>query len=421
MLVTVVAIGLVPWRANPPIALGHRPAASAAAPSIDPTARPTALVGGHVTSPSPSEAPTATPSAMPTSAPTAPPATPPPAPTPPPATPAPPPPPPPAATAGVWIGLGDLRNLPTSGAAWNSIVDWAEQADTDGNVSDQDSNHDQATLAAALYAARTGQGRERAIAALESAIGTEQGGDRRWLEVGRNLLGYIIAADVLGIRSGPVYDWLASFRTMRLRHNNSGELITLRQSAWSSGSNASAQEGAVATALAVYLGDQELLQWSWNAFRRYAGDRTSPHRITSNSDAWQAVPSDPVGIQNSGAKKDGCSIDGAISNDMSRGGDDVCDPGYTQYPWVGLEGAVPAAMILSRQGFPAWDVSDRALRRAAVYLHSLVDVTGEGEWYDADRAADIKHLLNRRYGLGYPVRYPVGGGRTVGFTDWTHP
>ncbi len=337
------------------------------------------------------------------------------------ATPAPTPVPPasPPRTAGVWIGIGELQQRPTSGAAWNSILDAANNAGSRADVSDQDSNHDQYTLAAAIVAARTGQNRDRAVAALESAIGTEQGG--RWLAVGRNLTGYIIAADLLGIRSGPVYDWLASFRTMRLEPNNSGQPITFRQSAWESGSNASAQEGAASAALAVYLGDAEMLGWSWNAFRRYVGDRSSPHRITSNSDAWQQVPTDPVGIQNAGATKSGCSIDGAISNDMSRGGNDVCDPEYTQYPWVGLEGAVPAAMILSRAGYPAFDVQNQALRRAAAYLMGLRNRTGESEWYDASRAPEIKHLLNRVYGLGYPVAYPVGGGRTVGFTDFTHP
>jgi hypothetical protein len=326
-----------------------------------------------------------------------------------------------AAIAGVWIGGAELAWLPTSGPAWESVVDAAADAGTNGNVSDQDSNHDQATLAAALYTARTGQQRARAVAALESAIGTERDGDGRWLEVGRNLLGYIIAADLLGIRSGPVYDWLASFRTMRLAHNNSGQPITFRESAWQSGSNASAQEGAVYAALGVYLKDTSMQRWSWDAFRRYAGDRSSQHRISSNSDIWQQNPDDPVGIQNPGATRNGCSIDGAISNDMSRGSDDVCDPGYTQYPWVGLEGAVPAAMVLSRAGFPAWDVADRALRRAAVYLKRLRDASGESEWYDNGRAPEIKHLLNRVYGLGYPVEYTVGGGRTVGFTDWTHP
>lgn len=323
---------------------------------------------------------------------------------------------------GIWIGSQALAQRPMSGAAWNSLVAAAEGATPNGaNLSDQDSNHDVATLAAALVAARTGvaKDRQRAIAALEGAIGTEQG--TRWLAIGRNLGAYVIAADVLDIRSGPVHDWLRGFLTKRLAHNNDGGSIMLRESAWSSGSNASAQEGFVHAALAAYFGDSGELAWAWNGFRRYAGDRTSPHRMSSNSSYWQADPSDPVGIQNRGATKDGCRLDGAISNDMSRGGEDACVPGYTQYPWVGLNGAVPAAVILARAGYPAWTVGDAALFRAADYLAWLPTVTANPEWYDDGRAAQLKHLLNVAYDLQAPLHLPTGVGQTVGFTDWTHP
>jgi hypothetical protein len=308
--------------------------------------------------------------------------------------------------------------LPMSGAAWDAVAA-SRFVGTGANVSDQNSNHDVQTLGAALYAVRTGDQatRDRVILALSSAIGTEEGA--RWLAVGRNLGAYVIAADLMGIRSGPIYDWLARFMTRTLAHNNSGAQITFRQSAWSSGSNASAQEGFAYTALAAYLGRTADLDWSWDAFRRYAGDRTSPHRITSNSDVWQQIPSDPVGIQNVGATKNGCSIAGAISNDMSRGGSDVCSPGYTQYPWVGLEGAVPAALVFERAGYPAFTIMSSAIKRSAEYLWNLRQTTGDVRWFDDSRAPEIKHLINWRYGTAYPSRVS-GGGRTVGFTHWTH-
>ena len=308
-----------------------------------------------------------------------------------------------------------------SGAAWNSVVSAAAAGGT-GDVANQDSNHDQTTLAAALVAARTGNSadRTRALNHLTSAIGTESGA--RWLAIGRNLGSYIIAADLLDVRSGPIYDWLKSFATKKLQDNNNSSVMEgIRASAWSSGSNASAQMGFVATALAVYTGDDDLLAWSWTGFRKYAGDRSVDWHLVSNSDAWQAIPSDPVGIQNLGATKNGCRLDGAISNDMSRGGDNICTPGYTSYPWVGLEGAIPAAEVFDNADFPAYTVSNSALRRAADYLFFLRTKTGNADWYDGTRSAELKHLINRRYGLTYPVTYPVGPGRTVGFTDWTHP
>jgi hypothetical protein len=378
-----------------------------ASPSAAPTAAPTTAV---ISSPSPVPTPTATPSPVPTATAT-------PAPT---ATATPVPVAVSAPTgAGIWISSSQLMSKPMSGAAWDAIA--AQRlVGTGANLADQNSNHDVQTLGAALYAARTGDAatRARVIAALESAIGTEKGA--RWLAIGRNLGAYALAADLMGIHSGPIHNWLASFNTIKLAHNNNGTPITFRQSAWGSGSNASAQEGFAHAALNAYLGNRAELDWSWNAFRRYVGDRSSPHKISSNSDSWQQIPSDPVGIQNKGATKNGIRLDGAISNDMSRGGDFKWPPGYTAYPWVGLEGAVPAAVIFERAGYRAFAHQDAALGRAAAYLWFLRVETGDANWYDASRAKDIKHLLNAFYSLNYPAASPAGAGRTVGYTDWTH-
>jgi hypothetical protein len=336
-----------------------------------------------------------------------------------PATPAPPAPSGPV--AGVWIGSQAVGQRPMSGAAWDSIVGAAQGATPNGaNLADMNSNHDMATLAAAIVAVRTNNAgmRAKAIAALHGAIGTE--GNQRWLDITRNLGGYIIAADLLDVRSGPVHAWISSYKTRTQPHNNEGHPVTLRQNAWSSGSNASAQAGFVHAALAVYLSDQAELAWGWNGFRRYAGDRSSPHRMGSNDSSWQVKPSDPVGIQDAGATRDGHRLDGAIGNDMSRGGTFQWPPGMTDYPWVGLMGAVPAAVVYARAGYPAWTVGDSALLRAATYLREL-SLDRDPAWYDAERAPQAKHLLNVAYGLGYPARLPTGVGQTIGFTDWTHP
>jgi hypothetical protein len=296
------------------------------------------------------------------------------------------------------------------------------------NVGDQDSNHDTATLAAALAAARTGRAdlRAKAVDGLVSAINTEEGA--RWLAVGRNLGAYAVAADVLGLRAdgnpssagSRVQAWLARFMTRTLSHNNNSSQTTFHDSAWNSGSNASAQEGFAHAAVAAYLGDTGELNWAWNGFRRYAGDRSSPHSLSSNDTSWQVRADDPVGIQDAGATKNGCRLDGAIGNDMSRGGAFSCSPGYTQYPWVGLAGAVPAAVVLQRAGFPSWTVANQAMKRALDYLWQVRSATGDAAWFDGDRGAQVVYLVNRVYGTNFPVKSPTGEGQTVGWTDWTH-
>ncbi len=325
----------------------------------------------------------------------------------------------PTPAAGLWIGAQELASRPMTGAAWDSVLASSKASGT-GNVADQNSMHDNVALASALAAVRTGNAadRTRAIAALGSAIGTEQGA--RWLAIGRNLTGYIIAADVLGIRSGPAFDWLKSFQTKKLAHNNSGEPITLKQSAWASGSNASAQEGAVHAALSAYLGDKAGLDWGWTAFRRYCGDRSSPHKMIYNDASWQFKPDDPVGIQDAGATKNGHRLDGAIGNDMSRGGSFAWPPGLTDYPWVGLEGSAAAALIFARAGYPAWTVGSSAIKRALEYLHFVRTQTGTVAWFDDTRSAEVKHVVNVAYGLNLPCKKPTGVGRTFGFTDFTH-
>src|SRR5690606_5605950 len=110
--------------------------------------------------------------------------------------------------------------------------------------------------------------------ALVSAIGTE--GNTRWLAVGRNLLSYTLAADIMGIRpdgnsnsdNTKIYNWLASFLTRKLPDNNTGVLEQLPP--YESGSNASAQEGSVYIALAAYTKDKTKLDYVWNRFRLYS-------------------------------------------------------------------------------------------------------------------------------------------------------
>lgn len=357
-------------------------------------------------SPTPTQEPTPTPTLAPTPTPTI-------APTPTPS------PTPVAVEMDVWISPEELASRPMTGDSWQSVVSAASGATAGGaNVSDQDSSHDVSTLAAAIVAARTGNqsDRDKVVAALEGAIGTEQGA--RWLAIGRNLGSYIIAADLIDIRSGPIYDWLESFKTKLLAHNNNGTPIPL--SPWTSGSNASAQEGFVHAALAAYTDDAAMLSDGWDGFRRYCGDRSSPHTMSSNDDSWQVIPSDPVGVQDPGATKNGHRLDGAIGNDMSRGGSFNFPPGYTAYPWVGLEGAVPAAVVFSRAGLPAFDIVSECIWRANDYLLFLRTATGNQDWYDETRASYVKHLVNVAYGEDFPVEVVVGTGRTAGFTDYTH-
>jgi hypothetical protein len=352
-----------------------------------------------------------------------------------------PPPPAVAHSDGIWVDPATVRHGPMSGPAWERLLADAEAAPGRADVADQDSGHDVATLAAALACARTASPElcDKARSGLISAIGTERGG--RWLSVGRNLTAYVIAADVLDLRAdgdpdstgSRVEAWLRGFGTEQLADNTTGAPIGFIP--FASGSNASAQEGAAFAAVAAYLGDRPALERAWEAFRTYVCDRGAPdhenidlHRGVEAGWAYDdqrpcavnppaSTKEVPEGRPGAGEER---PIGGAIVNDMARGGDFAWPPRTTQYPWVGLEGLVPAAVILERAGYPAFAAGDRAVLRAVQYLWDLKISARSGRWFHERRASEVLQLVNVAYGAHFPLDLPAGAGRTVGYTDWTH-
>lgn len=358
---------------------------------------------------------------------------------------------PPEPVSGIWVSPDALATYPTSGAAWGALESDARSLSGTANVSDQDSSHDVYTLAAALLCVRTGELCDDARDAVVSAIGTEEEAlttprsppGNQWLPIGRNLAAYVIAADLLALRAdgdassdgSRVEAWIRAFDG---RVGSEG----VEFAPFKSGSNASAQDGFAYAAVAAYLDDAGMLDRAWDAFRTFTCDPGAPDREDIDVSkgvmfGWAHDDATPCAINPLGTTKVVPSgrpgagserrIDGAIINDMRRGGEYQWPPGYTQYPWVGLEGLVPAAVILHRRGYPAFEVADRAVLRAVEYVLWLGDELGQertctGEcWWDYDRARDIKHLAAAFYDLDVPYDTPTAGGRTVGYTDWTHP
>jgi hypothetical protein len=58
--------------------------------------------------------------------------------------------------------------------------------------------------------------------------------------------------------------------------------------------------------------------------------------------------------------------------------------------------------------------------RTVQYLWDLKLATQSGRWFQERRSNEILQLVNVTYGTRFPVELPTGGGRTVGYTDWTH-
>lgn len=331
---------------------------------------------------------------------------------------------------GVIIDHDELMALPTSGAAYEALHSRAKsQTVTGAKLSDMHMQHDVGTLSVALDGVRLDDAAliAKAKACLTDAIGTEAGGDS--MDVGRSLAAYVMAADVLDIRSGPIYEWLAGFRTKKIPHDNTGVPMTFRDRAWETGTNASCQVGLCSLSLAVYLRDQEWITDNWNAFRRICGDRTSPFKLKANQygDPWQEIPGDRVGIQNKGAKVNGIDVDGAYV-DMGRSNPKPVaalkyDERMSLYPWVSLNSIIWAGAIFKRLGYPAFEIQDRAVLRAVMYLRRLARDYNQAGWWGQDKKEDAKWIAHVAYPADlplseYPIHLPVAGNDQVGWSDW---
>jgi len=313
---------------------------------------------------------------------------------------------------GLWTSARELAVLPLSGPAWSRLRTVAEQAPGLPNVADQEDDTDVRVVAKALVYARTGVPalRDEVVAACLAAIDSELGG--RTLALGRNLLGYVVAADLVVLP--PAEDalfraWLRRCLDERLDGLTLVETHELRPNNW--GTHA----GASRIAVALYLGDQAELARAAQVFRGWLGERSAYAGFAYGELDWQADPAHPVGINARGALRDGHSIDGVLADDQRRSGPFLWPPPRENYVWEALQGALAQAVLLYRAGYDVWSWSDQALLRALEWLHGPCAFPAEGDdtW--------LPHLVNYYYGADFPAPVPSSPGKNMGWSDWTHP
>ena len=318
---------------------------------------------------------------------------------------------------GIWISEAELARLPTSGPAWDGVVEAANSAGP-ANLADQDSNGDVNAMAAGLVYARTGDNayRTKAAQAVMGAVGTESGG--RTLALGRNLVSYVIAADLIDLASfdsgmeGRFRSWLGRVRSTTVDGKTLIETHEGRPNNW--GTHA----GASRAAIAAYLGDRAELNRVNQVFTGWTGDRGAYAGFDYGELSWQANPASPVGVNPAGASREGVDIGGALPEEMRRGGGLSANPGSTGYPWGGIEGAVVTAQILERQGYDAFGSGNQALRRSVQFLADLD--AREGGWWVSGDDEYVPWMINKAYGTRFPVSAEIGEGKNMGFTNWTH-
>jgi hypothetical protein len=310
---------------------------------------------------------------------------------------------------GIWISDDEIARLPVGGEAWARVAEYA-LADWGGpEIDDQNSNHDVHTLAGALYAVRMDDAAMAAkvVDALAAVEGTWSG---EILALSRNLLSYVVAADVIDYRSDSFEQWLAGL--LRREGRSRAGIDTLLESALRDPSNHGAHARASVVAVARFLGDDATVGVIATRFHDWLG--RSDDDFEWRELDWQADPENPRGINASGSRLDGMNVDGVLPEEQRRAGGFTTPAPRESYVWEALQGTIATAELLGRAGFDPWEWEGQALRRALDWLHDENDYPAEGD----DRW--IPWIVNARYGTSFPVESPTRPGKNMGFTDWTH-
>lgn len=319
------------------------------------------------------------------------------------------------------MNQSELSTRPTSGAAWDALVVVARGSYGTPDLTDQDNQHGVRLFAGALVAARLGDSalKARVRDGIMAAIGTERvGSDNSTLALGRQLSAYVLAADVIdlaGSDDATFRSWLGAIRTKILGgHSIWDSLVRTHEL---SANNWGAFAGASRVAASLYLGDAADVDKAAKVLRGFLGEHAAYagfRDFGSDALSWSCNVSGATPI-NPACTKSGIDVDGAIIEDIARGGSLRWPPGESgqSYTLESLQGLILQAELLSRAGYSSWDWSSQALKRAARF------VTRYSGWNRSSVDRHVPWLLNERYGLGLPTE-AAGMGRGFGFTDWLY-
>jgi hypothetical protein len=329
-----------------------------------------------------------------------------------------------AGTTGLWISNAELLALPTSGAAWTALEAAARSSWGTPDLGDLNSTHDTKVLAGALVAARTNDAalRAKTFAGIDAVRST---GYSRVLELARNIQSYVIAADVIDLRTAsPSTD--AAFRTFlagllrRPLQGHSGG-TDLKSTARLSPNNWGCHARAAVAAIQLYLGQRSQASTGvavW--FRGWLGDRSAYSGFDGNyiDSGWHVDFTRPVGVNPRGATKDGHDFDGLLPEDERRASTYTWPAPKESYTWEALQGTVVTAALLDRAGLVPLTASDSAVLRA-VQWHYRPNFPGNTTYPAEGDDTWIPWVVNTLYGISLPTA-PASSGKNMGFTDWTH-
>ena len=311
------------------------------------------------------------------------------------------------------ISRNSLMALPTSGTAWNTIKSKAD-ASVSPDLCYQGNNADINALAAGIVYARTGDTayRTKVINLINAMMATQKDGcDNAVLAMGRQLGGYVMAADFAGYRDASFTNWLNGIIDRNI--GGHGRWFNLRFTAYDSASNWGIHALASVTTADIYLNRTTDIEKDWQVFSGYGIPHGWPFTKTGGyNEEWSCVATDatgklPIAI-NTPCVKLGINLDGAPVEDSSRSSFGT----YSGYIQESLQGYVVMAQLFNRTGRSGWTVNDSQVCRAAKFGDRAGRLNGHNVSYF------VAFMANHFCGLNLPTKTPTSGGRMFGFSDW---
>lgn len=312
------------------------------------------------------------------------------------------------------IGRQELAGLPISGREWEAMVKVAVADLGAPDLADQDSTVAGRTVAAALVYARTGEQsyRDRVVTVLKAVEGAPLS-NARVLSVGRQLAGFVIAADLVDYRADSFVAWAGSMRTKTLGGHS--RWYGISQTSEDSANNWGSWALASRIAVSAFVGDDADLARAAQVFRGAMGERDAYASFAPTADfdpTWACDPNQWVPINPAGCG----ALSGAPVEDVSRSAGNapsIDDSGLT-YAWEFLGGATLSARVLAHSGYPGvYEWGDRALLRAGRFMAAN---GGYPARYSVNQY--IPWEIDNAYNVTLGPLNAAGLGRQFGFTDW---
>jgi hypothetical protein len=304
------------------------------------------------------------------------------------------------------------------------------------DLQNQDNKHDIYTLAGALTYARTGDPalrgkvRDAIIAAKRSLDETSEWQSTNGvLAAGRQLGAYVIAADLINLKSyDPATDlefqvWLVTIRVTNI--GTHGRWKSINYTCENAAANWGTFACASRIAASIYVGDTADVDRAAAIVKAFFGERAyypanAPGKngyfehTAAYQASWSCADSPWTGIDAT-CTNAGVNIDGVLVEDASRGGGCcVLQGDGIMYSWEALQGLFVSTELLYRAGRYGnpYDWSNQALRRS-------VDLMQRSGWGISNVAKYVPWLANARYGTSYATA-ATSTGRIMSWGDWLY-